>query len=1034
MVGLPNAPGVTMRIPFLDRAAIVLSLAGLCAHPARVVAQGSIWRRDSVVINRSENPLLSSFRFRSIGPASMGGRIDAIAVAAKNHSVIYIGYASGGVFRSTNNTITFQPVFETYGSASIGDIAIDPTNENVVYIGTGEPNNRQTSTFGDGIYKSSDGGRTFAHIGLRETQTIARIAIDPRHPEVVYVASPGHLFGPNPERGIYKTTNGGKTWDRIKYIDENTGFTDIAIDPSNSSVLYAASYQRRRTGCCLNGGGPGSALWKTEDAGKSWAKLTGNGLPPGTYGRIALDVSRSNPNVLYAQIETDGGAGNAAAPDESGGGGGGRGGFDWCNNAGPGHGFAAAAPGARSDSSRVPPALSAARSGVWRSQNKGRTWTVVSNCDGRPMYFSQIRVDPTNDNRVYVAGLKESRSEDGGHTFFAMDEGLGFGNETVDQHALWIDPSNPDHLLRGADAGFAVTYDRGTTWEYIRTMATGLAYWVTADMGHPYNVYTGLQDDESWGGPSASRSRIGIRNHDWFRITSSDGFQTAVDPNEPNIIYSEAQGGGVSRTDLNTGRARSIKPAAPPARGGAARPADGTCVDGRITTAGGTGRGGGGGGGRGDVSASNVLNAEAGDSYRFNWNTPILLSPHDPHIVWLGGNRLFKSYDRGDHWIASADLTKQVDRCGIDVMGVAGTKPQLSKNDGASDFSTIITVSESPVMPGVVWVGTDDGTVQVSRDGGVTFTEVGKNIKGVPTGALSGTNPYWIARIDASHFDAGAAYVAVDGHRSDDLKPYIFYTRDYGRSWVSASGDLPAYGSLEVVREDPKNKALLYAGTEFGLFISLDAGAHWEKFMTGYPTVRTDDILVHPRDGDLIVASHGRSLWIADDITPLQQLTPTLAAQDVVLFDVRPAIAYQTDYRTDMHTGGDKLFEGENVARGTAIHFYLKAGMAGAAKLSIHDTGGHTLCESTIPATAGIHRVQWTLISPLAEAGGRGGRGGGASAAPDPSCTGEFLVAQPSRVPPPAVAPGSYTATLTVGGHEYTKTVQVLEDRWMRER
>jgi hypothetical protein len=432
-----------------------------------------------------------------------------------------------------------------------------------------------------------------------------------------------------------------------------------------------------------------------------------------------------------------------------------------------------------------------------------------------------------------------------------------------------------------------------------------------------------------------------------------------------------------------------------------------------------------------------VTNAEAGDVYRFNWNTPVMLSPHDPNIVWIGANRVFKSYDQGNHWIASADLTKRVDRCGVTVMGAAGTTQQLSKNDGVTSYSTISAISESPVTPGVVWAGTDDGNLQVSVDGGMTFTEVGKNISGLPSGALSGASPYWISRVDASHFESGGAYVSIDGHRSDDLKPYVFVTHDYGRTWANAAGNLPASGNVQVVREDPKNRNLLYAGTEFGLFVSLDAGKSWEKFMTGYPTVRTDDILVHPRDGDLIVASHGRSIWIADDITPLQQLTPAAAAQDAVLFDVRPAIAYQNDFHYDEYVGGYKQFEGENAPRGTAIQFYLKSGATGDAKISVMDLAGNALCESTVAASAGIHRVQWSLATPLANAGGgRGGRAGGggaaAGAAGAGSCSGGGGGGRGGGAA--GAAPGTYTVKLSVGGRDYTKSVQVLEDRWAHER
>jgi hypothetical protein len=1017
--------------------------------------------RDTAVINRSANPVLADFRFRSIGPASMGGRVDDIEVAPSNPSIVYVGFAAGGVFKSTNNGTTFEPVFERYGSASIGDIAIHPTNPDVVYVGTGEPNNRQSSTFGDGVYKTTDGGKNFARVGLAETQTIARIVIDPKNPEVVYAAVPGHLFGSSPDRGVYKTTNGGQTWDKIKYVDENTGFTDIAIDPSNSGVLYAASYQRRRTGCCFNGGGPGSAVWKSEDAGRSWKRLVGSGLPAGNYGRIAIDVARSNPNVVYAQIEATGPnavatapvttssvsgavadttAGAAAAATPGGGFGGGRGGFDACDNAMVGReGGRILTP---ADTNRARP-VDSLRSGIFRSDNKGRTWKAVSNCDGRPLYFSQLRVDPTNENTIYVAGTHMARSRDGGKTFTTVGAGGGFFNMTEDQHAIWIDPKNPSHVMRGSDAGVAVSWDQGATWEYVRTMATALAYWVSADMGRPYYVYSGLQDNDTWGGPSGTRSRVGITAASWFHLTGGDGFQTAVDPTDFRVIYSESQDGSVSRTDLTTGRSQSIRPSASGGGGRGAPSTAAACVDGRITTPGGGGRGGGGGGGGRGGAQPNVLNAQPGDAYRFNWNTPLVLSPHNPRTLWLGGNRVFKSVNRGDTWIASADLTKQVDRCKIDVMGASGAQTQLSKNDGVSSYSTIIALSESPMLPGVLWAGTDDGNLQVSQDGGLTFTEVGKNLRTLlPANALDGPNPYWISRIDASHFDAAAAYVAVDGHRSDDLKPYVFVTRDYGKAFTSVTENLPASGNVQAIREDPKNRELLYAGTEFGLFVSLDGGKTWEPFMNGYPTVRTDDILVHPRDGDLIVATHGRSLWIADDITALQQFTPAVAAQDVVLFDVRPAVAWLFDIRTDADLGGDKHFIAPNPPRGATISYYLKAPATGDVKLSILDATGRTLCTSTASAAPGVHRVQWTLVSPALSGGGGRGDGGGTGGGGGGSSTGGAGANQSCSASSGGragaggggVTPGTYTAKLSVGGKDYTKPVTVLEDIWMSER
>jgi photosystem II stability/assembly factor-like uncharacterized protein len=1074
---------------------LALSLAALASSlmAVRPQAQVPAPAAPAPVINQSTDPLLAGFRFRSIGPASMGGRIDDIAVSETDPNIIYLGYAVGGVFKSENNGVSFEPVFETYNTASIGDIAIHPRDPNIVYVGTGEPNNRQTSSFGDGIYKTTDGGKTFTNIGLKETQSIARIVIDPKAPDTVYVASPGHLFGPSPDRGVYKTIDGGKTWTKIKFVDADTGFTDIVLDPVNTNIIYASSYQRRRIGCCFNGGGPASGLWKSVDAGKTWTRLTGNGLPPGTYGRIALDVSRSNPNVVYAQVEAGetgtpertnliqqtaateatpagaaavtppattapgqagpppgrGGAGGVsplpAAPAAvnaagGGGGGGGRGGYNWCNNAGPGGGFGGrgggGGGGAQPAAPQTPPALDPRRGGVLRSENKGQTWTLMSNCNSRPMYFSQLRVDPSNDKTIYVAGLPVAKSLDGGKTFATLDEAGGNGDPGhVDQHAIWIDPKNPKHIIEGNDGGLNISWDQGKSWDFVNTMATALAYVVSADMRRPYYVYVGLQDNGSWGGPSAVRGRGGIMNSDWFGIGGGDGFYTAVDPTDYNIVITESQDGATNRYDLRGGRGASIRPNAGGGRGGrggggAGRggrgvPAVDPAAASAAAASGAAGAetappvqigGQGGFGGRGGTP--NVINAVPGESYRFNWNTPVIMSPHNPKILYLGGNRLFKSYNQGDTWVASAeDLTKKVDRNTVAMMEMPGNLTQLSKNDGVVSYSTIIAVSESPVMPGVVWAGTDDGNVQVSRDGGINFAEVGKNMPGMPQ-----NHQYWISRIDASHFDQGTAYVSIDGHRADDLKPYVFVTRDFGKTFQSISSNLPASGNVQVIREDPKNKDLLYAGTEFGLFVSLDGGKKWQKFMNNYPTVRTDDILIHPRDNDLIVASHGRSVWIADDITPLQQLTQAVRDSDAALFDIRPAVAWVNDQQHNQQVGGQKHFIGDNAPRGAAINYYLKSAAGGPGdnvKISIADVNGRVIRTFDGPKTAGIHRVMWNLAPappPGQQAGGGGGGGGG------------------GRGGGGAVEPGTYIVTLEVGGKKFTKPVQVLQDRWLSER
>ncbi|MEA3247915.1 MAG: hypothetical protein U9Q74_17335, partial [Gemmatimonadota bacterium] len=701
-----------------------------------------------------------------------------------------------------------------------------------------------------------------------------------------------------------------------------------------------------------------------------------------------------------------------------------------------------------------PPKLNPNASGLFRSDNKGRSWTITSNCNARPMYFSQVRVDPQNPNTVYVSGLPWAKSTDGGKTFATLD--AAGGNNTsghVDNHAMYIDPKNPRHLMIGNDGGLDISWDQGHTWDYVNTMATGLSYWVSADMRRPYWVYTGLQDNGSWGGPSGVRGQDGITNSHWFGIGGGDGFQTAVDPTQYNIVFTESQDGNTSRYDLFTGAQQSIRPVAQGGgKGGPADQAMDGCRDGSILT-GGRGGGGGGGGGRGGAGGrGNVLNASAGDGSRFNWNTPYMLSPHDPRILWYGGARVYRSTNQGDTYMQSPDLTKQVDRCKINLMGAPGNRTQLSKNDGVSQYSTVIAVSESPARAGVVWAGTDDGNLQVSRDNGATFTEVGRNLPGMPSGALTGDNPYWIARIDASHFDAATAYVAVDGHRSDDLKPYVFVTTDFGATFRSISSNLPAYGNVQVIREDPKNPDLLYVGTEFGLYVSLNRGQSWEKFMNDYPTVRTDDILIHPRDGDLIIGSHGRSVWIADDITPLQQLTASVRNEDAHLFDVRDAVAYVTDRTDNQQIAGQKVWRGGNAPRGTAINYYLK-GAANDVKLAISDNQGRQLCSGDAPKSAGINRVQWMLTAPMLAGqggggrggfgggGGGGGRGGANAAAPNTSCgpaeEGGFGFGGGGGGRGGfggGVQPGTYTVTLTVNGKAMTKSVRVLEDVWRGEK
>jgi len=951
----------------------------------------------------------------------MGGRIDDIAAVESNPYIYYVGFATGGVWKTTNNGTTFQPIFETSSTASIGDIAIAPSNPEIVWVGTGEANNRQSSSFGDGIYKSTDGGKTFTRMGLENSQTIARIVIDPKDSNIVYVAVPGHLFGPHKERGIYKTTDGGRTWNNVKFIDEDTGFTDLVMDQSDARTLYAASYQRRRTSWGFNGGGPGSGFWKTSDAGKNWTRLQGNGLPEGLLGRIGLDVSRSNPNVIYAQMEVGASTGTGGEEPVVGGG----------------------QPGASPTPTPSPSATPTAsptpdpkRSGVWRSDDKGKTWHVLSTCfsatncteNNRPMYYSQIRIDPSNPENVFVGGLNFSKSTDGGKTFKSLQPGIAHS----DHHAIWIDPRNGNHILIGNDGGLDVTYDQGATWEFINTIPAAQFYAVAADMRKPYYVYGGLQDNGSWGGPSQTRNPAGITNADWFRIGGGDGFYAQADPTDQYILYSESQNGAMNRIDLRTGRSTSIRPRGAGRRGGTGRGqgGGGRAAAGDAPGAGATdpqaqvaaiaAAAGFGGFGGANFATPNVVPAPAeNDQYRFYWNTPLVMSPHNPRLLYVGGNRLFKSLDRGDTWTASPDLTKHIDRNTLSIMGVKGSEPMASKNDGYLSFGYVVTVAESPVMPGILWAGTDDGNIQVSRDGGANWTNVAKNVPGI--GEM-----YHISRLEPSHYDAATAYLAVDGHRFDDLKPYLFVTRDYGATWNSIVGNLPAAGNVNVVRQDPKNKDLLYAGTEFGLYISFNGGGEWKEFMSGLPRIRVDDILVHPRDNDLIVGTHGRGIYILDDITPLQQLSSAkVLDKEEFLFDVRPGTQWLNDIRLSRYAGGAKLFRGNNPQPGTAISYYLKTAPTGDVKITISDYSGKVIRNLIGTKEVGINRVQWNLRGdppprpanlPAGFGGGGGGGGGGRG-----GFGGLFNLG-------PAIEPGTYNVKLSVNGKDYTTKVVVEAD------
>jgi len=930
----------TVFIPRLVMIAALLALPPI-ARPALAQQPGA-----ERVINAPDHPILQPFRWRSIGPVGQGGRVDDIAVRPDDPHSYFVGLATGGLWKTSNNGTTFRPVFDTYGTHSIGDLALAPSNPDILYVGTGEANNRQSSSFGEGVYKSVDGGETFTHVGLRETQTIARIVVHPNDPNVVWVAANGHLFGANPERGVFKSSDGGATWRKVLYVDENTGATDLVIDPSNPSRLFAAMYEHRRTACCFVGGGPGSGIWLSDDGGETWDRVEGSGLPRGTMGRIALAVTPADPNVVYAQIEVAADREEPLSDAEK---------KEWER---------------LDDVDSLPPDPQWA--GVWRSGDGGATWEFRSNQNGRPMYFSQIRVSPEDPELVYVVDQRVWKSRDGGLTFERLD---GYGH--VDQHALWIDPGNHDHLMIGNDGAVDVSWDQGETWESLRGWALGQPYHASVDLRRPYYVCTGLQDNGSWCGPSMVREGP-ILSQDWYRVGGGDGFYTAMDPSDPTMLFSESQNGNIRRVDLSAGEMQNVRPVAPE-------------LDNLET----------------NIVPAPPLNTEI----RWNWNTPFILSPHNPRTIHAGGNRFFTSHDRGEYWTMSPDLTKNVDRDDIEVLDLRNDLPRcgqvdrgvkciLSRNDGVSRWSTIVSVAESPLVPGVLWAGTDDGNIQVSQDGGATWTEVSRNLPG-------GTTRYYVSRVEASHYDEATAYVSIDGHKSDDLKPYVYVTRDFGQSWSDISSNLPEYGNVNTIRQDPVNQSLLYVGTEFGLFVSLDEGATWHRFMPNLPVVRIDDILIHPRENDLVLSTHGRSIWIMDDVTPLQAVTAEVMAEDVHLFQPREAVLWKTDIRQSRAVTGDKTWTGENPPVGSAIHYFLAAAPAGDVAIQISNiVTGEVVRDLEGTAVAGLNRVQWDLrANPEDEDDEEG----------------------------PEVAAGTYRVTLTVGGIQQSAAIRVLEDIWLMD-
>jgi photosystem II stability/assembly factor-like uncharacterized protein len=891
------------------------------------------------------NDVFKGLKFREIGPAVMGGRIDDFAVVESNPDIIYVGTASGGVFKTINAGTTWEPVFDDQPNSTIGDVTVAPSDPSIVWVGSGEANNRQSSSWGNGVYKSTDGGKSWKHMGLDGSMHIGRIVISPADPNTVYVAAGGNLWGPSKDRGVYKSTDGGKTWSNVLFVNEDTGASDVAMDPDSPGTLIAAFYQRRRTVFGYSGSGPGSGLYKTTDGGATWKKLE-KGLPwdPDAkkpvaaaadkdkepdpeavkeIGRIGVNFYRRNSNVVYALVEH-------------------------------------------------------ANGGIFRSDDKGETWTRASETNPRGQYYSQIVIDPNNDQRLWVHGAQMYYSEDGGKTFKTNVVQRIHG----DYHAMWIDPRDSNHMITGSDGGIYASHDRGKTWDYLNNIAIGQFYEIGLDMQKPYHICGGLQDNNVWCGPSATFDTRGIANSDWFTVGGGDGFYAQIDPTDPNTVYAESQDGNLLRRNLKTHESRSIRPP-----------------------------------------------ANEGERLRFQWNSPIVVSAYDNKTIYYGGNYLFKSTDRGDSWTRlGGDLTNNQDRDTLPIMGRVPDKLTMSRHDGVQAWPCITTISESPTNRDLLYVGTDDGNLQVTRDGGKTWKNVTPK-KGI-----------YVSRVVASRFNEGTAYATLDGHRSNDFAVYVFMTSDYGQTWkpirTGLSDDVA--GTVHVIREHFRNPKLLFLGTERGLFISYDQGGHWTRLKLNLPTVPVDDIAIHPRDNDLVLATHGRSIWILDDLGPIEQMTDAIPGAELHVFDPRPA----TEYRVANRSGfaGHKTFLGPNPPNGALVTYFLKSKPAEKEKVKITVTNkeGKVVREIDGTGDPGVNRVTWDLRTRSAAEPPRTETEGAAGAAEAPSEQGGEAGAGAGGGgggggfggfgASPRVDPGEYTVKVAIGKTEQSTKVVVEDD------
>lgn len=839
----------------------------------------------------------SGLKFRSVGPALTSGRISDIAVHPQKRHVYFVAVASGGVWKTENNGTTWKPVFDGEGSYSIGCVTIDPNNPFVVWVGTGENNSQRSVSYGDGVYKSLDGGKSWKNLGLKNSEHIGKIVVDPRNSQVVYVAVQGPLWNAGGDRGLYKTKDGGKTWNKVLEISENTGLSDLVYDPRNPDVLYAAAYQRRRRVWTLINGGPESAIYKSTDAGQNWRKIEA-GLPKEDIGRIGLAISPANPDVLYAIIEA-------------------------ANKAG----------------------------GFFRSTDRGENWKKMSDyVSGSPQYYQELVPDPQNVDRVYSNDTWLQITNDGGKTFKRVGEKY----KHVDNHSLWIDPDETDYLLAGCDGGIYESYDRGATWHFKANLPITQFYRVSVDNDFPfYNIYGGTQDNFTLGGPSRTTNVQGITNRDWFVTLGGDGFETVVDPEDPNILYSQFQYGGLIRFDKRSGEQLFIRP-----------------QPGKDQT-----------------------------PLRWNWDSALIISPHSHTRIYFAAQKIFRSDDRGNSWTAiSPDLTRQLDRNQLKVMGKVQKIDAVAKNRSTSFFGTIVSLDESPLQEGLLYAGTDDGLIQVTEDGGQNWRKTGK-FQGVP-------NLPYVSDVLTSQHDANTVYAAFDTHKDGDFKPYLLKSTNRGKSWTSIAGNLPERGTLYTIVEDHDKQNLLFVGTEFGVFFTIDGGKNWAQLKGGMPVIAVRDLDIQKSKNDLVAATFGRGFYVLDDYSALRQVTAQSLENEAELFPVKKTWMYMQDAPLGLRGKsfqGDSYYTAENPPFGAVFTYYLKDELNTRKKarqerekeiekeggsppypnwdelraeareekpaiiLTISDKSGNVIRRLTGGTKAGFHRLAWDLRYPPAE-------------------------------------------------------------------